>query len=57
MILSKITEHKNVVTKASAHNKQMEDFMGTKVRMSGIKDRQLQSINDTTNGVDNASGQ
>lgn len=42
---------------AAAHHKEMEDFMGTEILMSGIEYRQFQRINNAANCIDNASGQ
>ena len=52
-----IMVHKDKVTETPAHDKKMEDLMGSKILMFGIKDRQFQCIDHTANGVDNASGQ
>ena len=49
--------HHNKVAYTSQHNKDMEYFMGTKVFMFRIEDRQLQGIDDTAHGVDDAAGQ
>ena len=45
------------MAQASTHHKQMEDLMGSEVWMPGVKDWQLQCIDDSANSVDNATGQ
>lgn len=41
---------------ASAHDKQMEDFMRAKMSMLGIENRKFQSIDNTSCRIDNAAG-
>ena len=41
----------------SAHDKQMEHFVGSEELMLCVEDRQLQGIDDTANGVDDAARQ
>ena len=55
--LSHIQIHKYKVTDASAHDKQMKDFMGTEVLMPVIENRQLQRIDHTADGVDDTASQ
>lgn len=45
------------MAQAAAHDEQMENFVGTKIFMSGIKNRQLQGIDDAANGINNPAGQ
>ena len=47
--------HQHKVTEASTHHEEMEDFMGAEVTMPAIKYWQLQCINNTTDGINNAS--
>ncbi len=49
--------HKDKVADASAHDKQMEDFMGAEVFMPGIKKREFQCINHAADGIYDASCQ
>ncbi len=44
------------MAEASAHDKQVEDLMGAEILVSGIEERKLQCIDDTADGVDDASG-
>ncbi len=52
-----ISVHHHVMAETSSHDKQMEDFVGTKIFMSRVKNRKLQRIYDAADGVDNAAGQ
>ena len=45
------------MTYASAHDEEVEHFVGTEELMFRIEDRQLQGIDDTAHGVDDATGQ
>ena len=45
------------MTYASAHDEEVEHFVGTEEFMFRIEDRQLQGIDDTANGVDDAARQ
>ena len=45
------------MTYASAHDEEMEHFVGAEEFMLCIEDWQLQGIDDTANGIDNAAGQ
>ena len=49
-------EHDNEMAEASAHDKQVEDLMGAEILVSGIEERKLQCIDDTADGVNDASG-
>ena len=42
---------------AATHNKEVENLMGAEIFMSGVEDRQLQRVDDSAYGVDNAAGQ
>lgn len=55
--LCHIQVHKDKMTDASAHYKQMENFVGAKVFMFGIKDRQLERIDDAAHGIDDTTCQ
>lgn len=45
------------MTHAPAHHKQMEDLMGAKVFMFIVKDRKLQGIDQSADGVDDPASQ
>ena len=45
------------MTYASAHDEEVEHFVGAEELMFRIEDRQLQGIDDTAHGVDDAAGQ
>ena len=45
-------KHDNKMTKASAHDKQMKNFMRAKIFMLCIEKGKLQCIDDAANGVD-----
>ena len=49
--------HHNEMAHTPSHHKQMEDFMGAKIPVPGIENRQLQRINDAADGIDNPSCQ
>ena len=49
--------HNDKVAEAAAHDKQMEDFMGTEIFVPSVKYRQLHSVNNAADGVNNAAGQ
>ena len=49
--------HYDEVTDTSGHDENMKDFMGSKILMFGVEDWKLQSIDDTSDGVDDTSGQ
>ena len=49
--------HHNEMAHTPSHHKQMEDFMGAKIPVPGIENRQLQRINDAPDGIDNPSCQ
>ena len=42
---------------ASAHDEEVEHFVGTEEFMLCIEERKFQGIDDTTNGIDDAAGQ
>lgn len=44
------------MTYAAAHHKQMEDFVGAEILMSGIEYRQLQCVDNAAHRIDNPSG-
>lgn len=47
--------HDNKVTEAPGHYEEMENFMRTEVLMMGIEKGKLQSINDTSDGINDTS--
>ena len=47
--------HTDKVTDTAAQHKEMKDLMGTEVLVSGIEQRKLQCVNDTADGIDDAS--
>ncbi len=49
--------HHNIMTQAASHDEKMKNFMGAKIFESGIKNRQLQGVNNPSCSVDDASGQ
>lgn len=55
--LCHIQIHKYEVTNASAHDKQVKDFMGTEVLVPVIENWQLQCIDNTADGVDDTACQ
>ena len=44
------------MTGASAHNKEMKDFVGAEAFVTAVKKRQFQRIDDTADRINNASG-
>ena len=44
------------MTKASSHDEQMKDLMGTKVFVIGVEYRKLQGVDHAAQGVDDPSG-
>ena len=46
--------HKDKMADAAAHDKQVEDFMGAKILMVGVKEGELQRIDHTAHGIDYA---
>lgn len=56
-MLCYIQIHKDKMTNAATHDKQMENLMGTEIPVSVIKNRQLQGINHAANRIDDAAGQ
>ena len=55
--MNQIKIHHHVVAETPGHNKEMEDLVAAEVFMSGIKNRQLQRIDDAAHGIKNSSGQ
>ena len=55
ILLCHKTIHHNIVAETSSHDKEMKDLMRTKGFVPGIKDRKLQGIDDSSNGIDNSS--
>ena len=55
--LSHIQIHKNEMTYASAHDEEVEHFVGAEELMLRIEEWQLQGIDDTACGIDDATGQ
>ena len=49
--------HHNKMTDTPAHYKQMENLMGAKILMSGVKQRQLQRVDNTAHRVNDAARQ
>ena len=49
--------HKDKVTDTSTHHEQMENLMGAKILMSGVKQRQLQRVDNTAHRVNDAARQ
>lgn len=47
--------HKDKVTDTSTHHEQMENFMAAEVFVKCVKYRKFQSIDYTTDGVDDAA--
>ena len=45
------------MAETSAHDKEMENFMGTEILVSRIENRQFQGVDDAAQGVNDASGQ
>lgn len=48
-------EHYYIVAKASAHYKQVKDLVGAKEFVSCVKERELQSVDNSADGIDNAA--
>ena len=44
------------MAETSGHNKEMEDLMRAKELMSGIEERKLQCVDNTSDGIDHTSG-
>lgn len=42
---------------AAAHDEEMENLVGAEARMQSVEDRELQSVDDAADGVDNAARQ
>ena len=45
------------MTHTACKNKAVKDFVGTEVFVKAVKYGKLTGVNDTANGVNNASGQ
>ena len=56
-MLCYIQIHKDKMTNAAAHDKQMENLMGTEIFMSGIEDRQFQCVDDASCRIDDPACQ
>lgn len=54
-VLCYIQIHKYKVADASAHHKQMENFVGTEIFVLGIKDGQLQGVYNAACRIDDAA--
>lgn len=52
----KITIHHHIVAETSSHNKEVKDFVASKVFVSGIKKWKFQGIDNASNGIKNATG-
>ena len=44
------------MAEAAAHHEEMEDFMGTEVLMSAVKNRKFQCVDHTADGIDDTAG-
>ncbi len=49
--------HHNIMTEAASHDEKMKNFMGAEIFESGIKNRQLQGVNNPSCSVDDTPGQ
>ena len=49
--------HHNEMAYTSQHYENMEYFMGSEILVFRIENRELQGVDDTTNGIDDTSGQ
>ena len=52
-----IVEHQDEMAETPAHNEEVENFMGAESFVPAVENGQLQSIDNASNGVDDASGQ
>ena len=52
-----ISVHENEVADAAAHDKKMENLMGTKVFMDRVKYRELQCVDNAADRIDDTAGQ
>ena len=43
------------MTKASAHDEEVEDFVGAEILMAGVKDRELQRVDHTASSIYDAA--
>jgi len=48
--------HRNKVTHTACKNKAVKNFMGTEIFVQAVKYRKFAGIDDTADGVDDASG-
>ena len=53
--LCHIQIHKDKMAGASAHDKEVEDLVGAEAFMLGVKNRQLEGVDDAADGVDNSA--
>ena len=49
--------HHNKMAYTSAHNEEMENFVGAKVFMFTVENRKFQSIDYTADGIDQSAGE
>lgn len=49
--------HEDEVAEASGQDKKMEDLMGSEIFVPGVKERKLQGVDDTSDGINDAAGQ
>lgn len=54
-MLCYIQIHKDKMTNAAAHDKQMENLMGTEILVPGVKERKFQRVDDSSHCVDDPS--
>ncbi len=55
-ILCHIAVHEDKVADAACHAEQVKDFMGSKISMLCIEDRELQCIDNAARRIDDAAG-
>ena len=53
--LNHIKIHKNKVADTSGHNEQMKYFMGTEILVFSVENRELQSVDNTADSIDDTS--
>lgn len=56
-VLSNKTVHHYIVAETSAHDKEMENFVGTKIPVAGVEKWKLHGVDDTACRIDDAAGQ
>ena len=54
---SHISVHHHVMAEASAHDEEMEDLVGAEIFMLRVEDRQVQRVDHTADGIDDAAGE